>query len=57
MNELLLILIAMATLINFLASIYINITDYANIDKMTKLVIICGGYSLFVIIVTILFWE
>ena len=57
MNNLLIILIVIATLINCLASIYINTADKVSIDKMTKLAIICGGYSIFAILATILLWE
>ena len=57
MNDLLIVLITMATLINCLASIYITITDRANLSTMNKLVCICSGYSLFVIILTIALWE
>lgn len=57
MNDLLLVLIGMATIINCLASVYINAAEKVSIDKTTKLVIICGGYSIFAIIVTLFFWE
>lgn len=57
MNDLLLILIGMAIIINCLASVYINAAENVSIDKMTKLVIICGGYSIFAIIVILLFLE